>query len=259
MVAHPTASLLALSDVSVAFGGLSALSHVSLDVGSGEIVAVIGPNGAGKTTLFNAITGFVPLSYGRIELNGQRIDGLSPHEISARGVRRTFQNGGLCSSLTALENVLAGLHAKVGDNLLGAVLGFPSARRAEREAVSRARALLDLMGISRLEHEPAARLSAGQQRMVEIVRTIATSPPLLLLDEPAVGLAPPVRAELAALIRRLAKSEGIGVLLIEHAIELVMDVSDRIVVLNNGEKIADGAPAGIRNNKAVLEAYLGRA
>jgi branched-chain amino acid transport system ATP-binding protein len=255
----PGAQLLSLTDVSVGFGGLVALSGVSLTVAAGEVVAVIGPNGAGKTTLFNAITGFVPLARGRIDLKGERIDGLYPHEISEMGVRRTFQNGGLCAHLTVIENVLAGLHSKIAGNQLSIVLGLPSARRAEREAVARARQLLAMLGIERLAGELASDISGGQQRMVEIVRAIATNPPLLLLDEPAVGLAPPVRQELAAIIRRLTKSQGLAVLLIEHAIELVMDVSDRIVVLNYGQKIADAAPAAVRSDKAVLEAYLGHA
>ena len=233
------------------------MSGVSLDVAPGEVVAVIGPNGAGKTTLFNAITGLVPLATGRIELKGERLDKLLPHEIADKGVRRTFQNGGLCGHLTVLENVLAGLHAEVGGNLVSIVLGLRSARRAERAAVDRARGLLNLMRLGGLADDLASRLSGGEQRMVEIVRTIAARPPLLLLDEPAVGLAPQTRVELANVIRHLAGTEGIGVLLIEHAIELVMDVSDRIVVLNYGEAIADGPPAAIRSNRVVLEAYLG--
>ena len=251
--------LLELADITVRFGGLTALSGVGLRMRRGEVVAVIGPNGAGKTSLFNAITGFVPLAEGRIMLGGARIDGLMPHDISARGVRRTFQNGGLFGDLTVLENVLAGLHGTIRGSVFGILLGLPSARRAEREAVRRARALLGLMELGRLEHEPVRNLSGGQQRMVEIVRALATDPPLLLLDEPAVGLAPPVRSQLAQIIRRLAHERGIGILLIEHAIELVMDVSDRIVVLNYGEKIADGAPAAVRADRAVLEAYLGHA
>jgi branched-chain amino acid transport system ATP-binding protein len=251
--------LLALAGVSVGFGGLRALTDVELRVSAGEIVAVIGPNGAGKTTLFNAISGFVPIDAGEIVLAGARIDGLMPHEIAARGVRRTFQNGGLCGHLTVLENVLAGLHADTGGNLLSIALGWPSARRAERAAAARARELLGTMGLTAQADQLASSLSGGQQRMTEIMRTIASRPPLLLLDEPAVGLSPPMRAELARAIRELAQANGIGILLIEHAIELVMDVADRIVVLNYGEKIADDTPAAIRSNRAVLEAYLGHA
>jgi branched-chain amino acid transport system ATP-binding protein len=251
--------LLRLTEVSVGFGGLRALSDVDLRVSAGEVVAVIGPNGAGKTTLFNAISGFVPIDKGRVALAGERIDGLMPHDIAAKGVRRTFQNGGLCGHLTVLENVLAGLHSQIPGNLVSIALGWPSARRAERAAVAHARELLDLMKLAPQADQLASSLSGGQQRMAEILRTIASRPPLLLLDEPAVGLSPPMRAELGKVIRNLARVNGIGVLLIEHAIELVMDVSDRIAVLNYGEKIADDAPAAIRSNRAVLEAYLGHA
>ncbi|HET6521508.1 MAG TPA: ABC transporter ATP-binding protein [Geminicoccaceae bacterium] len=250
---------LALSGISVSFGGLKALSGVSFAVRAGDVVAVIGPNGAGKTSLFNVITGFVRPSDGEIRFRGERIDRLTPHEISARGVRRTFQNGGLFGELSALENVLAGLHPQIESGFLGILFGRRGARAAESGAVARARGLLDLMGIGHLADAPARDLSGGQQRMVEIVRALATDPPLLLLDEPAVGLAPPVRRQLSESIRRLADERGVGILLIEHAIELVMSVSDRIVVLNYGEKIAEGTPAEVRRNREVLEAYLGHA
>ena len=251
--------LLQLEDVSVGFGGLKALSGVSLSVGAGEVVAVIGPNGAGKTSLFNAISGFVPIQSGQILLTGKRIDGLKPHEIAGYGVRRTFQNGGLAPTLTVLENILCGMHRQIGSSPLAIALNLHSARKAERAALEVARDLLDRLGIRRLEHELAANLSGGQQRMVEILRSIAADAPLLLLDEPAVGLAPPVRAELGKIVTELARLRGIGILLIEHAIELVMQVSDRIAVLNYGEKIAEGTPQEVRTNQSVLEAYLGHA
>jgi branched-chain amino acid transport system ATP-binding protein len=253
------APLLEIASASVRFGGLVAVNDVSLRVEGGEICALIGPNGAGKTTLFNAVAGYAPVAAGRILLRGAPIQGLPPHEIAARGVRRTFQNGGLFGHLTALENVLVGLHTETGSGLLGAVLGSARARRAESAATAEARVLLGLMTLGDLADQPAAALSGGQQRMVEIVRAIATNPPLLLLDEPAVGLAPPMRARLGEIIRRLARERGIGILLIEHAIELVMAISDRVVVLSEGRKVADDTPAAVRADRAVLEAYLGHA
>jgi branched-chain amino acid transport system ATP-binding protein len=250
-------ALLELHDVTVRYGGLTAVAGVSFAVEPGEVRAIIGPNGAGKTSLFNAVTGHAPLAGGTIRLQGDRIDGLAPHVISARGVRRTFQNGGLFAELTALENVLAGLHTQVPSGFFGALLGLPGACRAERAATARARELLGLMGVGHLADRPAGALSGGQQRMVEIVRALATRPPLLLLDEPAVGLAPAVRGQLLDVIRRLVRQDGIAVVLIEHAIEFVMTASDRIVVLNGGKLIAQGAPAEVRGNRDVLEAYLG--
>jgi branched-chain amino acid transport system ATP-binding protein len=251
------AALLELADVSVHFAGLKALTGVSLEAKRGEVKAVIGPNGAGKTTLFNVISGYVAATDGAIRFLDQDIHNLTPHEIAAKGVRRTFQNGGLFGEMTALENVLTGLHAQINSGFAGLLFGSRAAREAEREALARARRLLDLMEIGHLADQPAKDLSGGQQRMVEIVRALATDPPLLLLDEPAVGLAPPVRDRLMGIIRRLAGEEGIGILLIEHAIDLVMKGSDVIVVLNSGQKIAEGKPEDIRRNRDVLEAYLG--
>jgi branched-chain amino acid transport system ATP-binding protein len=250
--------LLALDDVTVRYGGLTAVGGVSFGVEPGEVRAIIGPNGAGKTSLFNAVTGHAPLVTGAIRFRGERIDGLTPHEVSAKGVRRTFQNGGLFGELTALENVLAGLHTEVHSGFFGVLFGLPAARAAERAATARARGLLELMGLGAVADQPAGALSGGQQRMVEIVRALATRPPLLLLDEPAVGLAPAVREQLLGIIRRLVRDEGIAVILIEHAIEFVMSVSDVIVVLNEGRVIAEGTPADLPKNREVLKAYLGR-
>ena len=251
--------ILKLQDVSVNFSGLQALTKVTFNSHAGEVRAVIGPNGAGKTTLFNAISGYVGSTEGTIYFKGTPIHGLSPHEISIKGVRRTFQNGGLFPELTALENVLAGLHVQIDSSFLGIVMGLGEAREAEREGIARARRLLDLMDLGAIADEPVKDLSGGQQRMVEIVRTLATEPPLLLLDEPVVGLAPPMRDRMMEIIRRLAGEEGIGIMLIEHVIDLVMSGSDVIVVLSSGEVIAEGTPDEIRQNREVLEAYLGHA
>ena len=250
--------LLRLAGVSVRFGGLAALSEVALHVAPGEVVAVIGPNGAGKTSLFNVVTGYVAPDAGAITFRGARIDGLTAHQIAAHGLRRTFQNGGLFGALSVLENVMTGFHRDIGGGALPLLCGWPAARRAERQAVVRARALLDSLSVGHLADRPAGELSGGQQRMVEIARAVAAHPALLLLDEPAVGLSPTARDVLVATIRRLA-GEGLGVLLIEHAIELVMAVSDRIVVLTEGRVIADGPPPQIRADARVLEAYLGHA
>ena len=251
--------LLKVQGVSVNFSGLKALANVTFDAHAGEVRAVIGPNGAGKTTLFNAISGYVESTEGAIYFKGTPIHGLAPHEIAIKGVRRTFQNGGLFLELTALENILAGLHVHIDGSFLGIVMGLGEAREAEREGIARARRLLDLMDLGAIADQPVKDLSGGQQRMVEIVRTLATEPPLLLLDEPVVGLAPPMRDRMMEIIRRLAGEEGIGIILIEHIIDLVMSGSDVIVVLSSGEVIAEGTPDEIRQNREVLEAYLGHA
>jgi len=251
--------ILKLQDVSVNFSGLQALDKVTFNSHAGEVRAVIGPNGAGKTTLFNAISGYVESTEGTIYFKGTPIHGLAPHEISIKGVRRTFQNGGLFPELTALENVLADLHVHIDSSFLGIVMGLGEAREAEREGIARARRLLDLMDLGAIADQPVKDLSGGQQRMVEIVRTLGTDPPLLLLDEPVVGLSPPMRDRMMEIIRRLAGEEGIGIMLIEHVIDLVMSGSDVIVVLSSGEVIAEGTPDEIRQNREVLEAYLGHA
>jgi len=259
IIVSKSSALLELRNLSVHFSGVRAVTDVSFCAYSGEVRAVIGPNGAGKTTLFNAITGFVKPTAGQVLFRGKEVQGLPPHVISAQGMRRTFQNGGLFGDITVLENILCGLHTSIDSNFFGLVFGGRAAAKAEREAVARARDLLDLMGIRTLENRITKDLSGGQQRIVEITRALATGAPLLLLDEPAVGLTPPVRDQLLNVIRRLAGEHGVSVLLIEHSIEMVMKGADVIVVLNGGQMIAEGRPEEIRENRKVLDAYLGYA
>ena len=252
-------ALLNVRNLTARFSGLVALDDVSFELQAGAVRAVIGPNGAGKTTLFNVISGYVRPTAGRILLRGQDIAGATAHAIAMRGVRRTFQNGGLFPDLTVLENVLTGLHVETGGSLLDIILGRRRARAEEQAAVRRARDLLRLMDMGQLAEARAGDLSGGQQRIVELIRTIASDPAVLLLDEPAVGLSPVARGQLLEIIRRLAGEKGVGILLIEHAVELVMAAADRILVMAAGANIAEGTPAEIRQDRAVLEAYLGHA
>ena len=250
-------TLLQLDGVSVSFAGLKALNNVSFTLDAGQIGAVIGPNGAGKTTLFNAITGYVNPASGTVRFGGRDLAGMPPHRISALGMRRTFQNGGAFSSMTVIENVLTGLNQLTASSAVGIIFGLPSARRAELQALDRAHELLQLMGLSELADRVTSDLSSGQQRIVEITRALAARTQLLLLDEPAVGLSGSERDHLVNVLRRLSK-EGIAVLLVEHTIDMVMAISEKVVVLNYGEVIADGPPAEIRAHPDVLEAYLGQ-
>ncbi len=250
-------ALLEVRDVSVDFAGLRALARVAFAVEPGTICAVIGPNGAGKTTLFNVVTGYVRPTEGEVRFDGRTLVGLPPHAIASAGMRRTFQNGGVFGEMTVLENVLTGLHERTESGALGLILGGRKARAAEASALACARELLELMELTEIADRPARDLSSGQQRIVEITRALAARTRLLLLDEPAAGLSGAERNHLMGVLRQLA-GEGIAVLLVEHVIELVMAVSDRIVVLNQGQVIAEGTPEEIRSHEAVLEAYLGR-
>lgn len=251
--------LLTVEQLSVSFAGLHALKDLSLTLAQGQILAVIGPNGAGKTTLFNAISGYIPPTGGQVWLAGQDLAGQSPHHIARAGIRRTFQNGGLFPALSVLENVLTGLHAQTQGSFLDIILGRRRAIESERDMIARARDLLTVMGMEKMADTRVGDLSGGQQRIVEIIRTVASEPPVLLLDEPAVGLSPLARDQMMQIIHRLAGEKGTGILLIEHAVELVMAGADRLLVMAAGQGIAEGPPDEIRQNRTVLEAYLGHA
>jgi branched-chain amino acid transport system ATP-binding protein len=243
---------------------LVAIDSVSLDVRPAAITALIGPNGAGKTTLFNCITGFYRPTFGRISLacDGGTIElaRLPGHRIARLGVARTFQNIRLFAKMTVLENLLVAQHAELmraSAFSLAGLLGLPSYRRAEAKAMDKARYWLDRTGLLDRANDAADTLPYGQQRRLEIVRAICTGPRLLCLDEPAAGLNPRESADLAALIRTISVEQGLAVLLIEHDMSVVMEISDHIVVLDYGRKIAEGSPVAIRQNQAVIAAYLG--
>ena len=249
-------ALLEAKDLKKVFGGLHAVDGVSFGVPEGAIKAIIGPNGAGKTTLMNLITGLEPLTAGEVRFRGERIDVLPAFEVVRRGIARTFQNLKLFSDMTVLENVMAGRHSRTQAGLLGAVLRTGGARREEQEIEARAVQLLADVGLSAHAHERAGDLPFGKQRLLEIARALATDPRLLLLDEPAAGLNGAEAAELGRLIRRI-RDGGVTTLLVEHHMELVMDISDEILVLNFGQALAEGTPDEIRHNPTVIEAYLG--
>jgi branched-chain amino acid transport system ATP-binding protein len=249
-------------DVTLRFGGVTSLDHVSLQMRRDEILAVIGPNGAGKTSLFNSLTGVYTPQEGSITVAARPGDtpvsvlGKKTHLVNHLGVARTFQNIRLFPALTALENVKVGVETRQRSGPISAMLGLPWQRREERDSTAAAYALLDRVGLAERANELAGSLPYGEQRRLEIARALGTRPGVILLDEPAAGTNPAEKRELAALIKQV-KDDGVGVLLIEHDMKLVMSVADRIVVLNFGRRIAEGTPAQIQRDPAVVAAYLG--
>jgi len=248
--------LLEIRNVKKSFGGIRAVDGVSFEVNPGRIKAIIGPNGAGKTTLFNLISGLYPLDSGEIRFKGRRISGLKPHRIASMGIVRTFQNVRLFPEMTVLENVMVGAHRLGKSGFLASIFKLPGTVREERRIREIAMEMLEFVGLADQADLPAGELPLGRQRLVELARALAARPELLLLDEPAAGLNIKETEELGELIVRI-RERGVTIALIDHDMSLVMDISDEVVALNEGRKIAEGTPEEIRSNPLVIKAYLG--